>query len=66
MTDRINSLTVILEKDFREDDVEDIINAIYMVKGVLSVQKQIANVTDMIAAQRVRAELQAKIWEVLK
>jgi hypothetical protein len=34
MTDRYNSLTVVLDRDIREDDAEHILNAIRMIKGV--------------------------------
>lgn len=38
MTDRVNTLTVVLEHPVRTDDVEEIIAAIRMVRGVLSVE----------------------------
>lgn len=37
MTDRIATLTVVLDQEYRTDDVEHIKNAINMIKGVQEV-----------------------------
>lgn len=34
MSDRVHSITVVLEKDIRSDDAEWVINAIKMIRGV--------------------------------
>ena len=65
MTDRLNLLSVVLHHDIREDDAEDIINAIKMVKGVLSVTPHVVDYADHIAFQRVRHEIGEKLWDVL-
>ena len=65
MTDRINLLSVVLDKDIRDDDCEAIINAIKMVKGILSVTPHVVDHADHIAQQRVRNELGEKLWAVL-
>jgi hypothetical protein len=39
MTDRIRSFTVVLDQEYREDDVDGIRQALGMVKGVLRVIK---------------------------
>jgi len=65
MTDRFNSLTVVLAKDVREDDAEDIMKAIGMIKGVISVKGRVVAAADYIAQQRVRQELSEKLWAVL-
>lgn len=38
MTDRIATLTVILDREYRDDDVQHIVDAIQMTKGVLKVE----------------------------
>jgi hypothetical protein len=38
MTDRVRSLTVTLDKEYRVDDVEAIVNAIKMTRGVATVE----------------------------
>lgn len=57
MTDRIRHLTVVLEHDFREDDVEAIIDAIRLIRGVGDVQTHAIDSRDAIALMRVRTEI---------
>lgn len=66
MTQRINALTVVLEKDIREDDVELITNAIRMLKYVLSVNTNVSDINSHIAYQRARYDIQDKLFEALK
>lgn len=61
MTDRYNAFVVILEKDIRDDDAEQIINAIKMVKGVLDVTPHIADPRDAIATTRAKQEIMERI-----
>ena len=65
MTDRLNSLTIVLAEDVREDDAETIIKAISMIKGVLSVTPHVVSYADHIAQHRVRHDLGQKLWSVL-
>lgn len=55
MSDRINALTVVLDRDIRDDDCEPMILAIQMIKGVLSVKPHVSQIEDHIA--ETRAEL---------
>lgn len=65
MTDRFNSLTVVLAKDIRDDDAEPIMKAIGLIKGVISVKGRVVASADYVAQQRVRHELSEKLWAVL-
>ena len=65
MTDRYNALTVVLDHDIRSDDAESIINAIEMIRCVLSVKPKVSNIDDHIAYDRVRSELGKELWEIL-
>ncbi len=66
MTDRINGLTVVLQTDIRIDDADPLIDAISMLKGVLSVSPNISDQFDNhVAETRVRRELTDKLWEVI-
>ena len=65
MTDRYNGFVVILEKDIRDDDAEPILNAIRMIKGVLSVTPYISSFESLMAESRARADLGKKIFEVI-
>lgn len=43
MTDRFNALTVVLEKDIREDDAQALLSAIGQLRGVLTVSGNVAD-----------------------
>ena len=43
MTDRFCALTVSLERDIRDDNAQGIIDAIKQLRGVLSVEGNVAN-----------------------
>lgn len=66
MTDRIKGLTVVLEKSYREDDCDEIINAITMLKGVVSVKKHIMKNEDFFLRERFRRELARQFYEMLE
>lgn len=66
MTDRYNTLTVVLGSDIREDDAEGILIAIRMIKGVLCVEGNVANPGDFMAETRAKREIMGKIHEVFK
>ncbi len=66
MTDRIHSLTVVLERNNRDDDTQPLIDAILMFHGVLSVTTHVANVDSHMAEERARRALTEKIYAALK
>jgi len=66
MTDRIKGLTVILEKDVREDDLEVFIQAISLMKGVQQVIPREANHEDIIQEMRTKSDMKSKIYEFIK
>lgn len=65
MTDRINALTVVLTDDWREDDVQSIIEAIKLLRGVLRVSPNVADLDNYVAEERAKHELVVKIRELL-
>ena len=66
MTDRTRMMTVLLEKDYRVDDAEEIANAIRMLRGVRKVEMR-ANVTeDYCNRVAIRAELEEKLLRVIR
>lgn len=66
MTDRYNSLLVVLEKNIRTDDAKPIIDAIRMVKGVLEVSGNVADPESHVAEVRAVSFLTKKMWEALR
>jgi len=65
MTAKFNSLTIVLENDVREDDAQTLINAILMLKGVLSVEGNVSSVTDYVAETRVKTEVRNRLFEII-
>lgn len=65
MTDRYYALTVALEKDIRDDDAENILAAIKMIKGVLNVKPHISNPDVWMAEERARRELGKKLLDIV-
>lgn len=66
MTDRHAGYIVTLDKNIREDDAEFILNAIRMIKGVLTVQPVVSNVDLHIAKDRADYEWRQKIHSLLR
>ncbi len=66
MTDRIKGFTVVLDKDYRDDEVDQIANAIRMIVGVKAVKNHIANSNDWMNRERIRREIVTKIYEALE
>jgi hypothetical protein len=65
MSDRIHSLLVVLDKDYRDDDVECIVDAIKMIKGVADVHMNVSDAMMTTAITRVRQELGQKLLKVI-
>lgn len=62
MTDRVNAITVVLKKDTRTDDVEHLVNAILMLKGVEDVKVNISDLSEKYVAEvRVKNELRERV-----
>lgn len=65
MTDKHAAYVVVLGDDIREDDAEQIITALRMVRGVVDVRPVVADVDLRIAETRVRAELRGRILDAV-
>jgi hypothetical protein len=66
MTDRFNTLTVVLDRDIREDDAEVLISAIKMIKGIIDVKGNVSSPETWMAEERAKSELRTKLYEILK
>ena len=66
MTDRYSSLTVILERDIREDDATPLIAAISQLRGVARVEPHIsdANLAEMTVRTRMTLEIQSDLRDL--
>lgn len=65
MTDRTNILTVALDHEMREDDVQCVIDAIKMIKYVSDVEINVSEPTEWFALQKARLEVRDKLWDVI-
>lgn len=61
MTDRHRGYIVTLDHDIREDDAEHIINAIRMIKSVISVEPIVGGFESQMSDERSRHELFRKV-----
>lgn len=66
MTERHAGYIVTLAEDIREDDAEHIVNALRMVRGVLSVEPVRADLNSAIADERAKAAMREKLLTLLE
>lgn len=65
MADRFSALTVILDRDMRDDDAAPLIAAINQFCGVQQVVPVVSDPLSLAAESRARADLGARLWEAL-
>ena len=65
MSTRYNTLTVALDADYREEDIETLISAISMIKGVLSVTATETG-SSWSVEQRMKLDFMNKLHELSK
>ena len=66
MSDRVKGLTVVLDNDYRQEDIEMIKEFILQIKGVKTVKESIVNSDDLINRARITIEIKEKIYDFLK
>lgn len=67
MTTRYMGFVVTLSENIREDDAEDVIRALSMVKGVQSVKPvESSNHSDFIATQRAKTAMREKLFDIIQ
>jgi hypothetical protein len=66
MTDRVKGLTVTFGKDIRIDDIDNIVNAIKMIKGVIDVTPEIVDTNDHMARMVIKNEVRQKFYDFLQ
>jgi hypothetical protein len=66
MTDRIQHVMVTLDADYRDDDVQTILDAIRMIKGVTHCEMgEPVDVMDKLARRRASQSIRQKIVKIL-
>ncbi len=66
MTDRHAAYVVTLSGDVREDDASAIIQAIEMIRGVLSVRPVVADIALHIAEERANEAWRERLLDVVR
>lgn len=66
MTDRLAGVVVTFEQNIRVDDAEATIAALRQIKGVLSVQPVIGDITVTMAEERAKHEITMRVYEALR
>ena len=65
MSDRTNTLTVILERDMRTDDAAFLINAILAMRNVLTVRPTIIDGSEYAAKSQAKHEIKMLLYKTL-
>lgn len=65
MTDRIRVVTVFLDKDYRDDDVQEILSAIAMVKGVDHVEPRVVDSPEIMGRVSATIEARRRVFDAL-
>lgn len=65
MTDRVRNLTVVLDRDVRTDDLEVIVAAINMIKGVHSISWNPVNGDDYVNRQVLKSDFHSKLLKCI-
>jgi hypothetical protein len=67
MTDRIGALTVILDTNYRDDDVPVIVDAIKMIRGVAVVRPHVSDSLEQsVGYERAQGEIHEVLLKVLR
>lgn len=65
MTDRIHSIMVVLEKDIRDDEIQPLLDAIQLLRGVLKVKANVTDVDAELAQSRAYQKLRGEVMSLL-
>ena len=66
MGHKVKGFTVTLEQDYSEEDVEIILNAVRMIRGVAHVEPSLTTCQDHMAKVRLKFEMKDKFYKFMK
>lgn len=66
MSDRTRVLTVLLDDDYRIDDIGPLLNAIGMLKGIIDVKPNVSNLETYTAYSKARIDLESLVFKALR
>jgi cell division septation protein DedD len=65
MTERVKGFTVTLSTDLREDDVQSILTAVRLIRGVAHVEPSLLTTEDHMNRMRIKNEIETKLFKAL-
>ena len=65
MTDRIHSLTLVLDHDMRDDDVEALVTACKQLRHVINVTPNVSNGEVHVAETRARYRITGELLDMV-
>lgn len=66
MSDRYSKLLVVLDSDYRSEDIEALMQSISMLRGVSAVTMGASSFEEVTARMRVKTELATKVYDALR
>ena len=66
MTDRIYAFHIMLNREYREDDAQPIIDAVMMIKGVKSITTQTVTPELWVAETRAKQDMLNKVIKTIE
>lgn len=66
MTDKVHSITIVLEENVRVDDVEGLLQVLLSLKGVMTATGNVANIESYVAETRAKVNLYRQMVELIK
>jgi hypothetical protein len=56
----------VLNHDYRDDDIEEVIQCIKLLRGVISVEPNVTDISDHVAQTRAKQEIREKLYKALE
>ncbi len=66
MTDRLKGVLVTFDREIRDDDAQPLLEAIKMLRGVLSVKQYICGMEDYMMYERGYMDARNKVFDLLR
>lgn len=65
MSNRINSITVVLKEDISEEWADKMVEALKLYDNVLSVTSNVSDPGEYVYQMRIRSELRSKLYQLI-
>ena len=65
MSNDYHSVTLILENDLSEDEMQEFCRSLWWIRGVIKAVPNATDITLVMAHQRAKREISKKLWDAL-